>query len=471
MSYLEDKESLPVLEKEILVPATTEAEGKDLKYPQRLDNVEVFYKMLDEDGNIIDTTEADPEPETETQDDEKKVENEDKNIKDDFPLVHKNTTKLLVGDPNLLKGLNIALTQISIGEKAVFKIPGNLAFTDGNLWGAKPKRPISIELQVYQAKPKIPTKFDIEVEERPKFAQKFKEEATEFHKKSDFKKAEILFERALDFVEWEKGEEVVDLKVKLLLNITLIAKNSENYIKALSKINWAINLSPTNSKCYYRKGAIYEAQHDFDEAIFWYKKGLEIEPGNKDLKIAIKKVYQKKKEYQQKGTEMFSRILKHEIYEEKVLTPYSDSLNRMVTLELETDGDTLDLRIELFSNIVPDCVNFFEDVIVGKKSGEILKKVDFKKNNFVIFGPVEPIEEKEEPENFSISFNKEGYLYFVCDEEGKYSGQVGISLAPLIWFNKKHAIFAHISSSNNWHERIQNVKDSISLRVNQESKK
>jgi len=415
-----------------------ESEAKEITYPKRLNKVTLTYKIKSKiSGNVIDE-EAEP-------------------------------VQLLVGDKSYIEGFNIALIQTRVGEKALYEVPGSLGFKDNNFLKAMPGVDLSIEIHILECQEVEPGKFDVDIDERHEWALKFKSQGVEHFKSGEHEKALERFEKALDFIEWERGDKDILLKVSLLLNISLIANNLGMYARALSKINWAINLAPENPKCYFRKASILEATEDFEGAYIWFKKALEVEPTNKDVKLAIKRIKEKLINYQKENVKLFSGALRKEIYEDKLVTEYSDNLNKMLSLQLSLNDNSeqLDIRVELFWNIVPDTVLYFEERIIAGIEGAISSNGIISKNNYVLF---ESNQENLDlspstPENFSIKFKDKGYLFFKVDEvSGTFSSTFGISLAPLPWFDNKYVVFGHISSKNNWWEKLNWAK-SVELRV------
>ena len=420
MSYIET--NTIILEKEVLsTPSDTES-NKDA--PKRFNHVEVLYKLLSPSREILEE-EQNPE----------------------HPYSFK------VGAAHLIKGINIAVTQMAVGEKALFKLPKEL--TGYKKSKGYQQDGLTLEIELISCEEHEPDRFDLEDQERLPFALKYKQSGTEYYREGNLEAALERFQKALDTIEWVTGhEETTQVKVALLFNVVLLLAKTGRLMEAVDKGNWVVNMAPENPKSYFRRGNVLFQMEEYDKAILDFKKGLELEPSNTSLKKSLKEAKKLKREFIQKNCDMFSKSLKKEIYEEKVVTSHSDSLNPIISAvfrgdkndkksekieKLENSEEELgaEIRVELFRNIMPDTVNYLEAMI--QNGFEKFYLSDYKALNFCEFKLSDlQLNDKNlgdgvEPENYSIKFKKKGYLYFRVEEmEVKEEAEDGTHLGEVI---------------------------------------
>lgn len=83
---------------------------------------------------------------------------------------------------------------------------------------------------------------------------------------------------------------------------------AENYPLALVDANKTVELAPTWSKGYSRKGSALAFLGKFDEAIAAYEKGLELEPGNAQLAAGLEEVKKQAAELKLKTEQLFQKL-------------------------------------------------------------------------------------------------------------------------------------------------------------------
>lgn len=71
----------------------------------------------------------------------------------------------------------------------------------------------------------------------------------------------------------------------------------------------ALALDPGHAKSLYRRGKAYEGLRDADRAEADFRKALEVEPGNGDVKAALRGLKPLQEEQRRASSALFSKML------------------------------------------------------------------------------------------------------------------------------------------------------------------
>lgn len=116
----------------------------------------------------------------------------------------------VLGAGRVIKGWDIGVKTMKKGEKALFKLAPSYAYGAS---GSSPKIPpnatliFEIELLAFSDEEK--SKWDYTMAQRIEMAFKFKEEGNAHFKKAEYEEARKKYDKTLEFVEDEKGENVL----------------------------------------------------------------------------------------------------------------------------------------------------------------------------------------------------------------------------------------------------------------------
>ena len=394
-----------------------------------------------------------------------------------------------LGDDGVIKGLNKGIETMEVGEIANFIIHqdwayGKEGFTEDPCIPPNTDMRYEVELLNIDPDTKL-TKWDIKAEDRFECAQKTKEEGNKLFKENKIEEALTKYEECIDFLEWEKEEEAVDLKVICLQNAGWMLTKLKQYPKAKGKLNWAVNLRPNNTKAWLRRATCNCEDGMFDEAIRDIKQCVAQEPKNKDINIEYKRIVAKKNAYIHENQGMFSKGLskaaaEDDLTNERVKTKNSDQTNPFVKIELVLKRDKFllnrqvvdpadeenfeyenlgEVEVELFENLVPNAVEKFFQM---KKKG-LLSKLEFCymiKNNFIETRQPDGKEKNRtisdsvdwssypfvniDNESSALKHQDIGYLYFYSPDSLENSYDMGITLNPIPWYDGTNQVFGHV---------------------------
>ncbi len=436
MSYLENQTQL--IDK---ISKTVEKDGDpNSQSPRRFDEVKVLIKMVDMQGQVIQEV-LDPA----------------------------NPLHLKVGEFDLMKGMNLALTTMKVGETSTFLIPSELCYEQST--SEQPEQmeehtedrsvKVTITLLELDKTAKV-TKWDLEDTEKLSFASNIKEEGNQLFKNKDWQLAEEKYSQAIEIVEWDQSPRRKDLKVLTLYNLSLSLCYQNKFVSALEKINWAINLKPNSAKAHFRKASIFQFMNEHEKALSELNNANELEPENEEILAQIAKVKSQIQEYQEKSAQLYGRMFQKGVYEERNKCPYSDNLNQLIECEFHYRESVICAKVELFTNILPDTCNVVEKLV---KQGKLsrYRSTEIVADNYAVFDLSEDaseeaaVQEKFRSENKSTKIKDAGYLYFKPDEQGSCSREIALSLAPLPWLDNSCVPFGFVCSPLDFAAKVDSM--------------
>ncbi|XP_075974823.1 stress-induced phosphoprotein 1 [Anticarsia gemmatalis] len=123
---------------------------------------------------------------------------------------------------------------------------------------------------------------------------------------------------------------------------------AENFAAALEDANTTVEINPTWSKGYSRKGAALAYLGRHDEAIAAYEKGLELEPGNAQLASGLAEAKKQAEELKVKTEQLFEKLRANPVTKEWLKDPeYVKMVEKLVQnpFDAQTLGAKEDKRI------------------------------------------------------------------------------------------------------------------------------
>ncbi len=186
----------------------------------------------------------------------------------DNTRIRQEAYSIILGKGNIIKGLEIAIMNMKIGEKARVKIRTDYGYGSNDLNQNLPPKPLA-ELEENEAKKYSNLIYEIEVvkhdkvrksrtqmdfEERIAEAADLKENGNELFKQKRFREAIIRYEDGFKYITQiptqQLTQKIIDLRLTLTLNITNCFLQLYEYHYALKKANEAFDIKIT-PKCYY----------------------------------------------------------------------------------------------------------------------------------------------------------------------------------------------------------------------------
>ena len=232
--------------------------------------------------------------------------------KSDYSIVDENNDKenafeFEVGSEGVIKGLNVGIRTMKLGETSVLKIHPDYAYGASGSGAISANETIYFEAELVEFKDKQKTKEDYTSEERMALAKNLKVEGGKLYGEGKLEEAKKLYEEALDLIDWEKDPEAIPLKIALRNNVGLICLNIHHLQESVINCNHVLEFDKKNIKALYKKAKANRLMQNFEEAEEILKGALEIDGGDKALlneQLLLKKDLH---EYRQKERNMFAK--------------------------------------------------------------------------------------------------------------------------------------------------------------------
>ena len=168
------------------------------------------------------------------------------------------TFKFVLGKGTVIKGWDIGVKTMKIGEIADFKLNPYYGYGER---GSPPKIPansnLNFEVELLNFKQKQKAKWELDPPEKLFQAQKFKDDGVTLFKEKKFKEACEKFEEGYSYIEnlgsFEITNEISEKRSNLLLNSANCYNNLKDYKNTILNCDKALKIKE-NPKCYYYRG-------------------------------------------------------------------------------------------------------------------------------------------------------------------------------------------------------------------------
>lgn len=319
---------------------------------------------------------------------------------------------------------------------------------------------VEIELLSWSSSNGKACKWDLDDSEKLPWILKLKEKGNAHLKAEEWSQAEDCYNNAIEIVEWDQDPTRKQTKVLCLYNLSIALAKQKKFVSALERVTWAINIVPTQAKGYFRRAGVYLEMQEFEQALEDLNKALDVEPGNPDVHAMVAKVKSIKQKYVQDNCKMFGSILGKDVYEQTAArtSEYSDNFSPRVLLDLARHEKVICLEIELFEHLLPQACTYFLSLV---SSGLLpsYRCTEVKLENFLIFDTIRKQEkciQQFKNENTKVKIKDVGFVFFRPNKDtGLCSTEIGISLAPLPWFDDEWVPFGFI-------RKPQDIKNKLS---------
>ena len=400
-----------------------------------------------------------------------------------------------IGENKVIKGWEIAVQSMKIGEKADFIMTSDYTYGDKVFDDSIPAGAIisyEIELVGVGNNDSENGIENLTYEEKLQWGQLLKKEGVEKFKADDLIGAKDCFMKALNFLKTmdpkkEEEKEGVDLYLTTLSNICNCFNKEKEYSSVIDIANMGLKIKMTPKLLYFRAIA-YAFTEEFEKANNDSKNLSEIllsetgpEKGDKkeieQTLLYVNKIITERNEIYIEKNKKFSRatfrryLYNNKSLENKPLLPPIEPNpdNPVVFFELKISEKNVGrIEFELFQNIVPRTAENFRFLCSNNKEGGLTYKgssLNKVIKNFVIGGgEIENTKEKEKC-LYGEKFDDENYIYCHCrrgllsmDNDGKNTNNSKflITLKFLPWLDGKHVVFGQII---NGLEIIKEIED------------
>ena len=383
--------------------------------------------------------------------------------------------KFKIGSHQVIKGWEIGVKTMKIGEKSEFILSPEYAYGSQKVSDLIPENS-TLTFEIELLKVEIPKKpiSEMTYEEKLAEGKKYKEEGVAKFKEGDIPNARDSFTRAVAYLEnmdKSKQEEAegVNLYVATLSNICNCCNRQKEYYPIINFASKGLKIKEV-PKLYYFRAIAYANNDEFSEA----KKDVESlknllpekdRDSDEGVKFVLNLIDKREKEIS-KRVKKFSRgLFQANLYDdkevkEKPVDPPKEvnKENPVVFLDIKIgDKEARRVELELFKDKVPKTSENFRCLCTGEKGeklhykGSIFHRViknfmiqggDFENANGTggesIYG------KKFDDENFAYNLSREGLLAMANSGPNTNGSQFFITLKDCPWLNGKHVVFGKV---------------------------
>ncbi|CAM6089988.1 unnamed protein product [Calypogeia fissa] len=241
--------------------------------------------------------------------------------------------EFVTDEEEVIPGLDKVVSTMKKGELALITISPQYAFGDvetkRELAVVPPNSTVIYELELVSFV-KEKESWDMETPEKIETSIKKKEDGNALFKVGKYNRAAKKYERAAKLIEYDSGFDDEQKKKAKVLKVTCNLNNAacklklKDHKEAVKLTTKVLEVEPQNVKALYRRGQAYIELYDLDVAEWDYKKALELDPQNREIRAAVKALKLKQAEQNKKEAKMYSnmfaRLSKLEATEKKVDT-------------------------------------------------------------------------------------------------------------------------------------------------------
>lgn len=243
---------------------------------------------------------------------------------EDGTVVEKDNLKIIVGDSDIVQGLDLSIALMEKGEVAEVVVPSRLAYGKlGNPPRIPPDSVINYEVEIVDVQ-EADDEENLPLGERQRIGNEKKERGNFWYTRGDYSTAVHCYRRALDFLDsgnqnfQESAPELqklLDMRLTVYNNLAAAQLKMDAYEAALKSVDYVLTIQSNNVKALFRKGKILVSKGQIDEAIDVLKKALKLEPGTKIIHQELSKLTSRKKKEETETRAMYKRMF--ETKEEK----------------------------------------------------------------------------------------------------------------------------------------------------------
>lgn len=156
--------------------------------------------------------------------------------------------------------------------------------------------------------------YEKSTEEKIRAADRFRQEGNEAYRNNNYGLAAVHYRKALLQFDYtfantpEEEKSLEEVKLPCLLNLAACKCQQEEWDEVLTQCRLALELNPRSVKAYYRTGLAHLSRDQFDLARDALMSAHEIEPKNKEVLTALRKLKDKMANYKVRQKEVYKAM-------------------------------------------------------------------------------------------------------------------------------------------------------------------
>nr|CAA68913.1 peptidylprolyl isomerase [Triticum aestivum] len=224
-------------------------------------------------------------------------------------------------EEQVIQGLDTTVLTMKKGEEASARIPPEHAFgsTETKLSSlifavVPPNSSVFYEVELVSFE-KEKESWDLKSNsEKIEAASEKKDEGNAWFKMGKYAKASKRYEKAAKYIEYDSSfsedekKQSKAVKISIKLNNAACKLKLKDYKEAEKICSKVLELESTNVKALYRRAQAYTELVDLELAELDIKKALEIDPDNREVKVAYKALKDKLREYNKRDAKFYGNM-------------------------------------------------------------------------------------------------------------------------------------------------------------------
>lgn len=285
-----------------------------------------------------------------------------------------------IGGNEIIKGVSYGVVTMQRGEQAEFVIPPEHAFGDDPPRGIPLNETVRFEVILEDFYCEERCKIELSPAERIERGEQLKKEAAELLAANVLVEAIQKMKQALDYIDWERGERVLEMRWQLHSNLALAYLRLGKYTSCVHECRRVLEFNKKNVKAMLRATKANRLLRNFTDARMFLEQARSLEPDAPEIKEEQQLIEAGEKLLLKKEQNMYAKILKKEVMvEPQKAFSYKDDSNPKVKLHIKINTlQTFALEIELLRQVAPfSCRKFLMLCEQGKDGAKPLLEGKF----------------------------------------------------------------------------------------------
>jgi len=234
--------------------------------------------------------------------------------------IDKEALKINIGVGQVIKGWDIGIMSMKLGEKAELTIKSDYAYGE---MGSPPQIPggatLIFDVELIQIADRRPTRWMMSDAELIKAAIHMKDLGNIKFRERSFKIAEGQYRDALSHADTVKNrtEELDKLKVTLLQNMSVCTNNTEDWRDSIKQCTKALTIDPSAKKALFLRSVAYTKINDLDMAQADIVAAIKLDPADASLRSQLESIKREKTSKAKKAKAGLAAFFSEGVYNDK----------------------------------------------------------------------------------------------------------------------------------------------------------